>query len=405
MTTCRSRRWTGCGQPRSSPSAGRRPPGPGPTTRVTRCGWQPSYDVSSPTPRRQPRPPRRSSCGRGGREVRRCRAPDVLHPRRARAGRPGRGSPTHRAARLAAAIPGGSVVDLGCGIGGDLIAFARAGLIAAGIDHDPRASGDGPRQPRGTRPGRSGAGGRRHHVDPQRLRRRLRRPGSTRRSRSRLRRGRLDPAVAVGARPPDSGRARGEAGPRLPHDLVPDGVEAEWVSDGGDVKEAVLWSRGTRDHRSPRHRHRRGGLASLTSEDDPYAVGERTGARGRRLPLRARRCRDPGRSGHRGGGRRRRRAGRSAHRLRHQRRLVPHAVRPVLPGRRAPPLPREAAARRPCASAASVGSRSRSGACRSCRRSCASGSPCAATRRPPWCSPAWLGRARHCWSSPSDSPR
>ena len=43
----------------------------------------------------------------------------------------------HRAARLAAAIPGGSVVDLGCGIGGDLLAFARAGLVAAGIDQDP----------------------------------------------------------------------------------------------------------------------------------------------------------------------------------------------------------------------------------------------------------------------------
>ena len=43
----------------------------------------------------------------------------------------------HRAARLAAAVPGGSVVDLGCGIGGDLLAFARAGLLAAGIDQDP----------------------------------------------------------------------------------------------------------------------------------------------------------------------------------------------------------------------------------------------------------------------------
>jgi SAM-dependent methyltransferase len=30
--------------------------------------------------------------------------------------------------------------------------------------------------------------------------------------------------------------------PGIPHDLVPDGVEAEWVSDYGDVKEAALWS-------------------------------------------------------------------------------------------------------------------------------------------------------------------
>lgn len=30
--------------------------------------------------------------------------------------------------------------------------------------------------------------------------------------------------------------------PGIPHELVPEGVEAEWVSFGGDVKEAVLWS-------------------------------------------------------------------------------------------------------------------------------------------------------------------
>src|SRR5690606_16978983 len=42
----------------------------------------------------------------------------------------------HRAARLAAAQPA-SVVDLGCGVGGDLVAFARAGLTAAGVDLDP----------------------------------------------------------------------------------------------------------------------------------------------------------------------------------------------------------------------------------------------------------------------------
>src|SRR5262245_10359549 len=40
----------------------------------------------------------------------------------------------HRAARVA--LVGPSVVDLTCGIGGDLVAFARAGLTAAGIDLD-----------------------------------------------------------------------------------------------------------------------------------------------------------------------------------------------------------------------------------------------------------------------------
>ena len=53
----------------------------------------------------------------------------------------------HRAARLA--LGGPSVVDLTCGIGGDLVAFARAGLTTAGIAG----------QPRRTRPRRGGPGG------------------------------------------------------------------------------------------------------------------------------------------------------------------------------------------------------------------------------------------------------
>jgi len=43
---------------------------------------------------------------------------------------------THRAARLTA-FGASTVVDLGCGIGGDLVAFAQAGLTAAGVDLDP----------------------------------------------------------------------------------------------------------------------------------------------------------------------------------------------------------------------------------------------------------------------------
>jgi hypothetical protein len=40
------------------------------------------------------------------------------------------------------------------------------------------------------------------------------------------------------ARVPASGV---KVGPGIPHDLVPTGAEAEWVSDAGDVKEAALW--------------------------------------------------------------------------------------------------------------------------------------------------------------------
>ena len=51
------------------------------------------------------------------------------------------------------------------------------------------------------------------------------------------------------------------------------GVEAEWVSDGGDVKEAVLWSPSlaTADRRATVIGER--GLATLTDEDAP-ALGE-----------------------------------------------------------------------------------------------------------------------------------
>src|SRR5690606_2819831 len=46
----------------------------------------------------------------------------------------------HRAARLAAVLgAGASVADLCCGIGGDLLALARAGLSVTGLDRDPVA--------------------------------------------------------------------------------------------------------------------------------------------------------------------------------------------------------------------------------------------------------------------------
>ncbi len=176
----------------------------------------------------------------------------------------------HRAARLAAAIPDGSVIDLGCGIGGDLLAFSRAGLVAAGIDQDPvrvamaRANlaalglagavqvGDA------TTVDVSGFGA--AFADP------ARRSG----------RGRV--FDVDGWTPPwpwvlDLLRRRAlvKVAPGIGHDLVPPGVEAEWVSDGGDVKEAVLWSPdlSTTDRRATVIGE--GGLATLTQEDDPGA--------------------------------------------------------------------------------------------------------------------------------------
>ncbi len=183
----------------------------------------------------------------------------------------------HRAARLAAAVPGGSVVDLGCGIGGDLLAFARAGLVAAGVDQDPvRVAmaeanlaalglpgavmvGDATAITTGgfdaafADPARRGGRGRVFDVD--------------------------------GWTPPWSWvldllatRSLVKVAPGIGHDLVPAGVEAEWVSDGGEVKEAVLWSPSlaTTDRRATVIGD--GGLATLTDEDDPGADVRAVGA-------------------------------------------------------------------------------------------------------------------------------
>jgi hypothetical protein len=55
--------------------------------------------------------------------------------------------------------------------------------------------------------------------------------------------------------------------PGIPHDLVPEGVEAEWVSDAGAVKEAVLWSPSLATVRRRATVIRGGGLATLTDHD------------------------------------------------------------------------------------------------------------------------------------------
>lgn len=183
----------------------------------------------------------------------------------------------HRAARLAAAIPGGSVVDLGCGIGGDLLAFARAGLVAAGVDQDPvraemaRVNLEVLGLPGAVMAGDATAidvrGFDAAFADP------ARRGG----------RGRV--FDVEGWTPPWPwvldllrGRALVKVAPGIGHDLVPPGVEAEWVSDGGDVKEAVLWSPGlaTTDRRATVIGER--GLATLTDEDDPGAEVRDVGA-------------------------------------------------------------------------------------------------------------------------------
>ncbi len=176
----------------------------------------------------------------------------------------------HRAARLAAAIPGGSVIDLGCGIGGDLLAFARAGLVAAGIDQDPvrvamaeanlAALGLAGAVLAGDATTLDTGGFDAAFADP------ARRGG----------RGRV--FDVEGWTPPWpwvlellATRSLVKVAPGIDHDLVPTGVEAEWVSDHGEVKEAVLWSPGLATTARRATVIGEGGLATLTEDDDPGA--------------------------------------------------------------------------------------------------------------------------------------
>lgn len=179
----------------------------------------------------------------------------------------------HRAARLAAAEPG-SVLDLGCSIGGDLVAISRAGLTAAGVDVDPvRAAvaeanlaalglAGAVQVADATTVDVSGFGA--VFVDPAR------------------RSGRGREFKVDGWTPPWEfvagllgGRAVAKLAPGLPHDLVPEGVEAEWVSDEREVKEAALWSPYLATARRRATVLARDGLATLTEEDDPYDGQER----------------------------------------------------------------------------------------------------------------------------------
>jgi SAM-dependent methyltransferase len=174
-----------------------------------------------------------------------------------------------RAAELAGALHRAglalSVTDLGCGLGADLIAFARAGLSATGLEIDPvtaalaQANVDALGL---AAPIRCGDATAPEAVDPAAT-------------------AFLDPSRRDGAgrvwsargwAPPwsfvqsllegEPGDSTGsipaatvvKAGPAIPHPLVPRGVAPDWVSEDGDVVEACLWSRAL--HERPEGVHR-----------------------------------------------------------------------------------------------------------------------------------------------------
>ncbi|MGQ0847240.1 MAG: THUMP-like domain-containing protein [Sporichthyaceae bacterium] len=143
----------------------------------------------------------------------------------------------HRARRIVDALgPGASVADLCCGIGSELLALAAAGLAPVGVELDPltaamaAANSGGPVECADATARELGEAA--VFVDPAR----------------RTTRGRVfDPASY---RPPWtfvldvlSSRPAGAAkvAPGIAHEIVPPGVETEWVSLHGEVKEAALY--------------------------------------------------------------------------------------------------------------------------------------------------------------------
>ncbi|MGY1498182.1 class I SAM-dependent methyltransferase [Streptomyces sp. QTS52] len=137
-----------------------------------------------------------------------------------------------------------SVADLCCGIGGDALALARAGIRVLAVDRDPltaavaranvEALGIGDlvevREADVTDVDTSSYDA--VFVDPGR-----------RGGRGRI----FDPEAYSPPLSWATGAARKaplaalKIAPGVPHEAIPSDAGAEWISDGGDVKEAVLW--------------------------------------------------------------------------------------------------------------------------------------------------------------------
>lgn len=177
----------------------------------------------------------------------------------------------HRARHLVS-LGATAVVDLGCGIGADLLAMARAGLVVRGVDSDPvrvamaranaealglsvevsvgdaEATSIAPGEVAFIDPARRDAHGRTFSLDD------------------------LSPSWEFTAAQL-AGRAVAKVMPGIAHSAVPTGVEAEWVSDGGDLVEACLWgavfSTGSRRRATVLPDDVR-----VESRDEPAVVGE-----------------------------------------------------------------------------------------------------------------------------------
>jgi SAM-dependent methyltransferase len=146
-----------------------------------------------------------------------------------------------RAGRLAAAGVS-TVADLGCGVGADALAFGRAGMRVLAVDADPltaavaRANAEVLGLP--VEVGCADATG----VDLSTVDAVFCDP-ARRRGNTRV----FDPAAFsppwefVSVLGSQVEHAVLKLAPGIDHGLVPDGVEAEWVSVGGDLVEAAFW--------------------------------------------------------------------------------------------------------------------------------------------------------------------
>jgi SAM-dependent methyltransferase len=148
----------------------------------------------------------------------------------------------HHARRLVAA-GATRVVDLGCGIGADAIAFAEAGLEVLAVEVDEATAAIaranlGRRAEVITGDAESLAAelitsGDAVYLDP------ARRTGAGRLWRTEDFRPRWDFVTGL----LDGGRPAGvKLGPGLPHREIPPGVEAEWITDHGETVEVGLWA-------------------------------------------------------------------------------------------------------------------------------------------------------------------
>jgi hypothetical protein len=135
------------------------------------------------------------------------------------------------------------VIDLGCGIGSDSMAFARAGLEVLAVDVDPRTAAVAQANLAG---GADVICTDANEVAEQLITARV---GVFCDPARRNDHGRVwrvedfEPGWSTVMQLLDGGRTAGvKLGPALPHSLIPEAVEAEWITHRGETVEVGLWS-------------------------------------------------------------------------------------------------------------------------------------------------------------------